>query len=104
MKRLKFFLLLVCSCLLFVGVFAQAVDGIIQPAPSISLDPVGYLVSLIPVKYQGITFLVVSTLLLWEQFLARTNVIKANSTEQMITGWFQSIYAALKPKADDSKK
>jgi len=42
---------------------------------------------------------IVSTLLLWEQFLARTNLIKANSTEQMITGWIQSLYNSLKPKS-----
>lgn len=62
-------------------------------------DIFGYLVSLIPVKYQSLVFVIVSTLLLWEQFLARTNLIKANSTEQMITSWIQSLYNSLKPKS-----
>ena len=62
-------------------------------------DIFGYLVSLIPVKYQSLVFVIVSTLLLWEQFLARTNLIKANSTEQMITSWIRSLYNSLKPKS-----
>jgi len=89
----KVFLFLGIILILFsTNLFAQT----ILQVPG--FDIFGYLVSLIPVKYQPITLVIVSTLLLWEQFLARTNLIKANSTEQMITGWIQSFYNSLKPK------
>jgi len=92
MKKILFLLgviFLLFSTSLFAQTFLQ-VPG---------FDIFGYLVGLIPVKYQPLVFVIVSTLLLWEQFLARTNLIKANSTEQMITGWIQSLYNSLKPKS-----
>jgi hypothetical protein len=91
MKKITL-LLFIMFFLLGTTLFAQTV------VQSTTFDIFGYLISLIPLKYQPLVFVIVSTLLLWEQFLARTNIIKANSTEQMITGWFKSIYAALKPK------
>jgi len=101
MKNLKFILLMLFTFLLFGAAFAQTEvpTQLLTDAPNQSFDIVGYLVGLIPTKYQPLAFVIVSTLLLWEQFLARTNVIKANSTEQMITGWIQKAITYLKPKA-----
>lgn len=104
MKNIKLLLsavLVVAFVIIGLPLFAQAVDGIIQPTPAQpqTFDAINYLVGLIPVKYQGITLVIVSTLLLWEQFLARTGWIKANSTEMMITGWIQKVVGILKPKA-----
>ena len=87
-------LLLCTSALLFAQV-APVVP--IAPAPT---DIFGFIFGLIPLKYQAIAFTVVTGLWFLEQFLASTNLIKANSTLQLISGWITNLYSAIsnKPK------
>lgn len=82
--------------LLFVTsfLFAQVVTPVVP-----STDIFGWVLGLIPIQYQAIVFTVITALWFFEQFLASTNLIKANSTLQLITGWITRLYALIsKPK------
>lgn len=83
--------LLMLSCMFPVMVHAQ--DG---------TDPVNdflsYIWDFIPVKYKSISFTVITGLYLFEQFLAATTKIKANSSFQLVASWISNVFKAVKLK------
>ena len=96
MKNFKFFVLAVMCFLLSTVLFAQVVP--VDPALATSPDIFSFVLGLIPVKYQAITFTVLTGLFLLEQFLASSAKIKANSTFQLIAGWISAFFTASKNK------
>ncbi len=58
-----------------------------------------YLLNLIPVKWQGLIFTIIGILYLLEQWLAKTDRFKANSTFQVVGSWITALNNWIKGKS-----
>lgn len=91
MKKLILFLFLFLSLFCFAGdSTAIGVDA--------GADFFGFLFSFIPDELKSTIITVLTGLFLLEQWLAKTSLLAANSTFQLIGSWIRSIYSGLVKK------
>lgn len=91
------------SLIVLVLALAFTVPAMAQDSTGVSIvgsggDLFSFLLNLVPVKYQAITFTVITGLFLLEQFLAASTKVKANSTFQLIANWLIGLQNAIKAK------
>lgn len=81
--------LLICGVLFAQG--GTAPDG---------ADFFSFAISLVPAKYQAVTFTVITVLFFLSELLGTTSKIKANGTFQLVFGWIGSLYKAIAGKKE----
>lgn len=91
-KQIVFLLLAVSFCL-------AAMAQVIVPVPaSPEVDVPSLIVSLIPVKYQAITMVVLTILFILSEVLGSLKSVQANGTIQLVFGWIKKLFTASKAK------
>ena len=90
MKRLIIFTFMLLAA---ASVMAQ----VIVPVPT-DPDVPSLIVSLIPVKYQAITMVVLTVLFILSEILGSLKSVQANGTIQLVFGWIKKLFTASKAK------